>query len=168
MPLTAFPSLNQLPAAQWDALAPVGQPFLSHAFLAVLEESGSIGPGTGWRAEHLVWMENGRPLAAIPGYRKSHSYGEYVFDHGWADACRRARIPYYPKWLGAVPFSPVSGPRLLGAPDAAAQLLAALPGYLEQQRLSGAHINFTAATDNGAPQAEAGWVQPPGVPIPLA
>ncbi|PLR43717.1 MULTISPECIES: GNAT family N-acetyltransferase [Yersiniaceae] len=162
MPLTAFPSLNLLPAAQWDALAPVGQPFLSHAFLAVLEESGSIGPGTGWRAEHLVWMENGRPLAAIPGYRKSHSYGEYVFDHGWADACRRARIPYYPKWLGAVPFSPVSGPRLLGAPDAAAQLLAALPGYLEQQRLSGAHINFTAATDNALLSAQPGWLHRQG------
>lgn len=148
MPLTTLNRLADLPAEQWDALVPAQQPFLSHTFLSTLEDSESLGPDSGWRPEHLLWTENGKTLAAIPGYRKHHSYGEYVFDQGWAQACQRSGIAYYPKWLGAVPFSPVTGARLLGDETAAANLLQALPDYLQKNDLTGAHINFTDARAN--------------------
>lgn len=155
MSLLRLTRLADLPASDWDALTPDNQPFLRHAFLSALEESGSLGEGTGWQPEHLLWMENGKPQAAVPGYRKRHSMGEYVFDHSWADACQRAGLPYYPKWLAAVPFSPVTGARLLGPPQAAASLLAAIPDFLQQQQLHSAHINFgnagTRALLNDAP-----------------
>ncbi|KAB8306060.1 N-acetyltransferase [Rouxiella chamberiensis] len=157
MPLTPLNRLADLPAAQWDALVPAQQPFLSHAFLSTLEDSGSLGPNSGWRAEHLLWEENGKILAAIPGYRKRHSYGEYVFDQGWADACQRSGIAYYPKWLGAVPFSPVTGARLLGDESAAVSLLQALPDYLQENGLTGAHINFTDVRANRLIGAEPVW-----------
>lgn len=111
--LYSLANLRDLPAATWDALVPAGQPFLRHAFLSAMEDSGSVQRNTGWAAEHLVLEREGQVRALMPAYRKWHSYGEYVFDHGWADACERAGIAYYPKLLGAVPFSPVSGPRLL-------------------------------------------------------
>jgi len=129
MPLQRLDSLSAISAEQWDALVPVAQPFLRHGFLSALEDSGSLGPHSGWQSEHLLHVENDRVLAALPSYRKWHSYGEYVFDHEWANACERAGIEYYPKLLTAVPFSPVSGPRLLAArPEAGFDLLAALPG----------------------------------------
>ncbi|MEG3133618.1 GNAT family N-acetyltransferase [Rouxiella sp. T17] len=148
MSLVSLSHLGELSVDEWDALVPAGQPFLRHAFLTALEESGSLGPNSGWQSAHLVWKEYGKIVAAVPGYRKNNSSGEYVFDHAWADACHRARIPYYPKWLGAAPFSPVGGRRLLGTPDAAQQLLQALPDFLEQHDLSSAHINFTDTRDN--------------------
>lgn len=148
MSLVSLSHLGELSVDEWDALVPAGQPFLRHAFLTALEESGSLGPNSGWQSAHLLWKEHGKILAAVPGYRKSNSSGEYVFDHAWADACHRARIPYYPKWLGAAPYSPVSGQRLLGTPDAAQKLLQALPDFLEQHDLSSAHINFTDPRDN--------------------
>ena len=98
-----------------------GDPFLSHAFLSALEDSGSVGPGTGWTpAPILVEDDAAHLVAAAPAYLKSHSQGEYVFDHGWADAWERAGGQYYPKLQVAVPFTPVPGPRLLGASAAAA------------------------------------------------
>nr|WP_328318292.1 MULTISPECIES: GNAT family N-acetyltransferase [Pseudomonas putida group] len=142
--LYSLAHLRDMPAATWDALVPEGQPFLSHAFLSAMEDSGSVARNNGWAAEHLVLEHEGKVQALLPGYRKWHSYGEYVFDHGWAHACERAGIAYYPKLLGAVPFSPVSGPRLLTADAAAGHLLLqALPEYLSKAGLSGAHINFT-------------------------
>ena len=142
--LYSLAHIRDLPAASWDALVPAGQPFLRHAFLSAMEDSGSVVRATGWAAEHLVLERDGEVRALLPAYRKWHSFGEYVFDHGWADACARAGIAYYPKLLGAVPFSPVSGPRLL-MQDAAdgLLLLQALPEYLNKGGLSGAHINFT-------------------------
>lgn len=157
MPVMPLNRLADLPAAQWDALVPAQQPFLNHAFLSTLEDSGSLGPNSGWRAEHLLWQENGKILAAIPGYRKRHSYGEYVFDQGWADACQRSGIAYYPKWLGAVPFSPVTGARLLGDEAAAVNLIQALPEYLDENGLTGAHINFTDTRANRLLGDEASW-----------
>ena len=145
MSLTLLTQLAGLPASQWDALLPDDQPFLRYAFLSSLEESGSVSAATGWQPQHLLWIEEGRPLAALPGYVKSHSMGEYVFDHAWADACQRAGIPYYPKWLCAVPLSPVSGARLLGETAAGSKLLAALPDFLAQQQLYSGHINFSDA-----------------------
>lgn len=158
MSFTRLSSLSQLPAAGWDALLTDDNPFLRHAFLATLEQSGSLGPHSGWQPEHLVWQQDGRLQAAIPGYRKSHSRGEYVFDHSWADACHRAGIHYYPKWLGAIPFSPVTGARILGNAGATSQLLAQLPDFLQQQGLSGAHINFTDARANELLTAQPHWL----------
>lgn len=147
MPLISVRKISDVNAGQWDALAG-GQPFLRHAFLNALEQSGSLGEKSGWQPEHLLWTEQGTCLAAVPGYRKWHSYGEYVFDQGWAEACQRAGIDYYPKWLGAVPFSPVTGARLLGDTSAVGRLLQALPRYLADEQLSSAHICFTASGDN--------------------
>ena len=144
MPLQRLSRLSEIAPQTWDALVPDAQPFVRHAFLSALEDSGSVGPHTGWQPEHLLHWEGERLVAALPSYRKWHSYGEYVFDHGWADACERAGIDYYPKLLTAVPFSPVSGPRLLAASaEDGFELLKSLPGYLEIEGLSSAHINFT-------------------------
>ncbi|MBH3365419.1 GNAT family N-acetyltransferase [Pseudomonas fulva] len=158
--LYSLAHLRDMPAATWDALVPEGQPFLSHAFLSAMEDSGSVARTTGWAAEHLVLEHEGKVQALLPGYRKWHSYGEYVFDHGWADACERAGIAYYPKWLGAVPFSPVSGPRLLTADPAAGHLLLqALPEYLSKAALSGAHINFTEPALDVQMARLPGWME---------
>ncbi len=160
MPLQRLQSLSDVAAEQWDALVPDGQPFLRHAFLSALEDSGSLGPHSGWQPEHLLHVEDGRLVAALPSYRKWHSYGEYVFDHGWAEACERAGIAYYPKLLSAVPFSPVGGARLLAAKaEDGFELLAALPGYLEIEELSSAHINFTDVLADTALGEQPGWLQ---------
>ena len=124
----------------WDRLAG-DDPFLSHAFLSALEASGSVGPDTGWTpAPILVEDEAGHLVAAAPAYLKTHSQGEYVFDHGWADAWERAGGAYYPKLQVAVPFTPVPGPRLLGARPQ--QLLAAFEAVTVQNDMSSAHITF--------------------------
>ncbi len=160
MPLQRLDSLSAISAQQWDALVPEAQPFLRHAFLSALEDSGSLGPHSGWQPEHLLHYEQGQLLAALPSYRKWHSYGEYVFDHEWANACERAGVEYYPKLLTAVPFSPVVGPRLLAArAEDGLELLAALPGYLEAQGLPSAHINFTDGMADSALAAQPGWLQ---------
>lgn len=160
MPVHIIDSLSAIPAQAWDALLPESQPFLRHAFLSALEDSGSVGGRSGWRASHRVWVnEDGQLQAALPAYLKSHSYGEYVFDHGWADACRRAGIPYYPKLLGAVPFSPVTGPRLLGLPDSASMLLNELTADLPAQGLSSLHINFTDELANALLDGRENWLQ---------
>ncbi|KXU37306.1 acyltransferase superfamily protein [Ventosimonas gracilis] len=143
MSLQIIHSLSAVNAKDWDALLPNAQPFLRHAFLSALEDSQSVCGKSGWQAAHGLWVENGKLLAALPAYRKQHSSGEYVFDYQWAHACQRVGIAYYPKLLGAVPFIPVSGPRLLGDPAAASKLLQALTLRLAKDGLSGAHINFT-------------------------
>jgi len=141
--------VSAIDADDWDRLAG-GQPFMSHGFLAALEESGSVGPGTGWTPAPILVDEEGAPVAAAPAYLKTHSQGEYVFDHGWADAWERAGGAYYPKLQVAVPFTPVPGPRLLGSRPQ--QLLAALEAVTSQNDLSSAHITFLEAVD--AEQAE--------------
>jgi predicted N-acyltransferase len=157
---TCLKSIHEIAASQWDALLTDAQPFLRHAFLSALEDSGSVGGRTGWQPAHAVLLgEQSQLLAAMPGYVKSHSYGEYVFDHGWADACHRAGIDYYPKLLGAIPFSPVTGQRVLGEPQAAGQLLDELSAGLEQQGLSSLHINFTTEAENALLQGRDGWLQ---------
>ena len=158
--LHSLAHLRDLPATTWDALVPDGQPFLRHAFLSAMEDSASVTPNTGWAAEHLVLEADGVVRALLPAYRKWHSFGEYVFDHGWAEACERAGIAYYPKLLGAVPFSPVSGPRLLcRQPADGVLLLQALPEYLAKGGLSGAHINFTDPTLDTALAGQPGWME---------
>ncbi|HRD77795.1 MAG TPA: GNAT family N-acetyltransferase, partial [Hyphomicrobiaceae bacterium] len=118
--------IEEVPAADWNRLAvPDGapaNPFVMHEFLAALERSGSVGPRTGWAPRHLVLRETGALQGAMPLYLKTHSQGEYVFDHGWAEAFQRAGGQYYPKLQAAVPFTPVPGPRLLvGAGEGAAE-----------------------------------------------
>jgi predicted N-acyltransferase len=135
--------------ADWDRCAGTGDPFLSHAFLSALEESGSATARTGWQPVPVaIDGEDGRPAAVMPAYLKSHSQGEYVFDHGWAAAWERAGGDYYPKLQIAVPFTPVPGRRLLtGRPDLALGLIAAAEAVVEQHGLSSAHATFIAAEE---------------------
>jgi predicted N-acyltransferase len=144
----------------WDRLA-AGDPFLSHAFLSALEDSGSVGPRTGWTpAPILVEDDASRLVAAAPAYLKTHSQGEYVFDHGWAEAWERAGGQYYPKLQVAVPFTPVPGARLLGTRPQ--QLLAAIEAVTVQNDMSSAHISFI--DEAGAAEAERrGWLIRHGV-----
>lgn len=139
--------VSDLSAAQWDACAGGGNPFVSHAFLAALEQSGSVGPGTGWQpAPILIEDAAGQLAGALPAYLKSHSQGEYVFDHGWAEAWQRAGGQYYPKLQIAAPFTPVPGPRALAqSDDVARQLIAAAEALTDQNDLSSAHATFVAA-----------------------
>src|SRR6187431_2082626 len=152
-------SVGALPAAQWDALAGAGNPFMSHAFLTSLEDSGSVGAGTGWTPAPLVVEDGaGHVLGALPAYAKSHSQGEYVFDHAWADAWERAGGHYYPKLQIAVPFTPVPGPRLLLRDEnLAPALIGAAEAVVEQNNLSSAHATFLAAEQVPLFEA-AGWL----------
>jgi predicted N-acyltransferase len=148
------PGISSLEAADWDGLA--GEhPFVSHAFLAALEDSGSVGAGTGWTPAPILVEGDDGLAAATPAYLKTHSQGEYVFDHGWADAWERAGGAYYPKLQVAVPFTPVPGPRLLGSRPQ--QLLAALEAVTVQNQLSSAHITFLE-DDDAAQAEERGWL----------
>ncbi len=166
-------SMSEIDAAQWDACAnpeactpAPGQaaapddlyeaerfnPFISYAFLQALETSKSVGPRTGWTSTHiLVKDSSGRLAAAAPAYLKTHSMGEYVFDHGWADAYHRAGLHYYPKLQVAVPFTPVTGRRLLVAPghgDAALMsLTAGLRAWREKIEASSIHITFPTRSE---------------------
>ncbi|MDQ6702624.1 MAG: GNAT family N-acetyltransferase [Pseudomonadota bacterium] len=174
-------SMREIDAAQWDACAnpeadtnglgmpapgpeptrdgdqPANEverfnPFITHAFLNAIETSKSVGPRSGWTSAHLLVKDAGERLAAAaPAYLKTHSMGEYVFDHGWADAYHRAGLPYYPKLQVAVPFTPVTGRRLLVAPghgEAARQkLIAGLRVLREKARASSLHITFPTRTE---------------------
>jgi predicted N-acyltransferase len=137
-------SVGALDKAQWDACAGADNPFVCHDFLSILEESGSVGPGTGWSPAPITVSDDaGHLVAAAPAYLKSHSQGEYVFDHGWADAWERAGGQYYPKLQIAAPFSPVPGPRLLLRDEAAGPtLIAGLEAVTDQNGLSSAHATF--------------------------
>jgi predicted N-acyltransferase len=145
--------LETIPAAAWDACAGADNPFVSHAFLNALEISGSVGRGTGWLPQHIVLEDDaGRMLGAVPLYVKGHSQGEYVFDHGWAEAYERAGGRYYPKLQVAVPFSPVPGPRLLVKPSAddavmRSALIGALTSTAEKSGLSSLHITFCTGAE---------------------
>lgn len=113
MQIRFIDSIHQIEAVQWNRLCPADYPFVRHEFLAALEDSNCTNATTGWRVQHLLIFVNEQLLAAMPGYIKTHSYGEYVFDWAWADAYRRYGVDYYPKWINAIPFTPCVGPRLL-------------------------------------------------------
>jgi hypothetical protein len=146
-------------AAEWDACAGSGNPFLSHAFLSALEESGSATADTGWHPVPIAIDAPDGSLAAVaPAYLKSHSQGEYVFDHGWAQAWERAGGSYYPKLQIAVPFTPVPGRRLLARDSAdASALIAAAEAVVRQHGLSSAHATFIAEEEVPLFEA-AGWL----------
>ena len=144
--------IADIPAADWDACAGSDNPFASHAFLRTLEESGSVCGKTGWLPQHLVVEnESGGVAACMPLYLKSHSFGEFVFDWAWADAYERAGRDYYPKLQSAVPFTPVTGPRLMvrdGAPDALRDaLLTGMVRLAERIGVSSAHVTFSTKAE---------------------
>src|SRR5450432_3965807 len=143
--------IADVPASTWDALAnPPGcefNPPLSHAFLKALEDSKSVGAGAGWRPAHALLEDGGAVIGAAPMYVKSHSYGEYVFDHGWADAYERAGGRYYPKLQVCVPFTPAPGRRLLVGPGpnaagARTALVAGLRALREKTKASSIHVTY--------------------------
>ena len=144
-------SLAGVPARDWDALHDGRNPFVAHAFLSGLEATGCLRPRWGWTPRHVTLWEGATLVAAAPGYLKDNSHGEFVFDHAWAHAYAMAGRDYYPKWLGAVPYSPVTGPRLL-ARDAAARsaLLDAIVADAAGLGLSSAHVNFHTAGEDDA------------------
>lgn len=139
-------SVHAVPAQVWDELGGADQPATRHAFFAALEDSGSAVAETGWQTCHHVLREDGHIVGIVPAYAKAHSQGEFVFDHGWAQAWQRAGGRYYPKLLVGVPFTPVPGPRLLTRRE---DVRALLPRLLRQTAapLSSAHANFLTATD---------------------
>jgi hypothetical protein len=145
--------IGAISAEDWDSCAGTEDPFVSHAFLRALEDSGSVGGKTGWNPHHML-LENrsGELFAAAPMYLKSHSYGEYVFDQGWAQAYERAGGRYYPKLQVAVPFTPVPGPRLLvrpgvGAAEARRLLARAMVEVADRIRVSSLHVTFPNESD---------------------
>jgi len=111
--LSIVSSLAEVSPEDWNRLVPADDPFARHEFLRTFEESGSVGPGTGWQPCHLLFHASGQLAAAMPLYLKDHSYGEYIFDWAWAEAAQRAGLAYYPKLLSAVPFTPATGRRIL-------------------------------------------------------
>jgi len=154
--------IGEVDATQWDACAGPDNPFVRHAFLAALEDSGSATARTGWQPAHLTALDGqGRVQGAVPAYFKGHSYGEYVFDHGWANAYERAGGRYYPKLQVAVPFTPVTGPRLLLRPDAgpavAQALIKALEELVRRTGVSSAHVTFPTEAQSRQLTA-AGWL----------
>ena len=160
--MTLHAAIKEIDAQDWDACAGPDNPFVSHAFLSALEDSGSANARTGWLPQHAaVRNGEGKIVAVVPMYAKSHSYGEYVFDHGWANALERVGVRYYPKLQVAVPFSPVPGPRLLRRPDATVPI-GALAGALEQacqsHDLSSVHVTFCNEIEWEA-LGEAGWLR---------
>ncbi len=156
--------LADVPATEWDALDGAGNPFVSHAFLEALEAHGCVGADTGWTPRHLLLRDAaGRLVGAVPRYEKAHSWGEFVFDWSWAQSYARAGLPYYPKQLAAVPFTPVTGPRLLvrAGPEAMELRRTAAAWLLDsagREGASGTHVNFTTAEDQAALE-EAGYLR---------
>jgi uncharacterized protein len=154
--------VRQLAAGEWNALVGAESPFLEWEWLASLEEAGCVGPESGWTPRPLLLREAGRLVAACPLYVKGNSEGEFVFDFGWADAAHRAGLDYYPKLLVGVPFTPVSGARLLTAPGEdrarrAQQVAEALAELCRGNSLSSVHVNF-CRSDEHEPLAQAGFL----------
>lgn len=159
-------SLSEVGQPAWDALVGAqteANPFLSFAFLHALHESGSASPDTGWQPQYLtLWLDD-QIVAALPMYAKFHSYGEYVFDWAWADAYRRNGLDYYPKLLSAIPFTPVTGSRLIVIDDhARAALLKALLNVQETNGLSSTHVLYPPSAE-ATQLEEAGFLLRKGV-----
>ncbi|MEO7409883.1 MAG: GNAT family N-acetyltransferase [Sphingomicrobium sp.] len=153
-------AVGDVDANLWDGFAGTDDPFLSHRFLSLLEASGSVGEASGWSPLPILVEQGGRILGAAPAYLKTHSQGEYVFDHGWAEAWERAGGSYYPKLQVTIPFTPCPGRRLLG--DQPAALLAALESIIVQNELSSAHVTFCTPEEVAAATAR-GWIERHGL-----
>lgn len=147
MHCTFHTAIADIPSSLWNALFDSENPFVQHAFLLALEESGCVSPQTGWQAQHIVLMDGEEALAVMPLYAKNNSYGEFVFDWGWAEAYERHGLNYYPKLVTAIPFSPVAGPRVGVSPTAVpvavfTALLDALHQLAETHHYSSWHLLF--------------------------
>lgn len=159
--------LAEIPPSEWDALTD-GSPLLSHAFLSALERTGCVGNDTGWQSHPLLVHAGGKLVGALPLYRKFHSYGEYVFDWSWADAYARHGRHYYPKWLVAVPFTPISGARLLTHDNAAGDstikplLVAGVEALMQQHGGSSCHVLFPHDVDADC-MRNTDWLERSGV-----
>ena len=162
--------ISRIAADDWDSIAETKNPFVCHAFLAALEAGKAVGGNTGWEPQHLLMRDDyGRLIAAIPHYLKHHSYGEYIFDHSWADAFTRAGGQYYPKMLAAIPFTPATGPRMLTGTATGMQrkqliqeLASGMARYASELQLSSAHINFLPEQDAKL-LANDGWLHRTGI-----
>jgi hypothetical protein len=155
-------SISDIDPAEWDALDAGGSPFLRHAFLATLERTGCVGGDTGWYPAPITLHDARGLAAAAPAYVKAHSFGEFVFDFSWAQAYARHGLGYYPKLVLGVPFTPVSGARLLVRADldaatTRARLIAAVRDFAESRNLSSIHGLFVSEVDRIAFEA-AGWL----------
>ncbi|TPV61893.1 N-acetyltransferase [Aestuariibacter sp. GS-14] len=148
--LCCLDAISAVSQTEWDRLAryaTTGGPFVQYSWLALLEDTGCVGQDTGWQPAHWVIYEGNSLVAAIPGYIKTHSYGEYVFDHSWANAYHQHGFAYYPKWIAAIPFTPVTGPRILLDANAdftrcLQALSSALQSWANQQGISSLHWLF--------------------------
>ncbi len=155
MQIEVLSGLAAVAPDEWNALVGDGSPFLEWGWLASLEEAGCVAAATGWLPQHLVVRDGGRLIGACPLYVKGHSQGEFVFDHGWAEAAERGGIAYYPKLLVASPFTPATGVRFLAHSDAdRAGVIHALGGAVQEicrrQGFSSAHVNFCLADEVAA------------------
>ncbi|MEK9661576.1 MAG: GNAT family N-acetyltransferase [Alphaproteobacteria bacterium] len=156
--------IADVPSADWDALAGDDNPFVSHGFLNALEVTGCATGRTGWLPQHMIMEDSaGRLIGAVPLYLKNHSQGEYVFDHGWAHAFERAGGDYYPKLQASVPFSPVTGPRLLAGAGAGTleiqfAMARTLETFCERMNISSVHVTFPTRGEWQV-LGEAGWIQ---------
>jgi predicted N-acyltransferase len=144
---TVIAGLNEVAAPEWDALVDANDPFLEHAFLAALERSKSVGKRAGWQPRFVLVHDGAQLVGAVPLYLKDNSYGEFIFDWAWANGAMRAGLRYYPKLVAAVPFTPVTGSRLLVRPDTArepvlAALIDGIRGVAEEERVSSVHVLF--------------------------
>jgi predicted N-acyltransferase len=150
--LQAIEHIADVEPTQWDALvaASGGSVLNQHAFLQAFETSESVAPDTGWQPRHLLLWEDEQLVAAIPLYAKGHSYGEFVFDWAWAEAYQRNGLEYYPKWLSAIPFTPVPGSRLLTTEPYRALAAAALLQWAKKSGLSSLHVLYTTPEDTEA------------------
>lgn len=127
-------SLTQVKAEEWDRLFAADYPFTRHAFLLAFEQGGSVDGKTGWHSQHLTVWQDEQLIAAVPGYLKTHSYGEYLFDWQIGQAYQQFQLPFYPKWIAAIPFTPVAGPRLgVLTPQLSAEILPLISQFLQQQ-----------------------------------
>ena len=151
MKVTINDTIDDIVAADWNALVRGDYPFLQHSFLLAAEQSGSASPETGWIARHLTLQQEGELRAAMPLYEKNHSWGEFVFDWAWAQAYERAGLNYYPKLVSAIPFTPATSPRLLlrdpADDEAASALLQAAIGLATDTECSSLHVLFPDEND---------------------
>ena len=159
--LRVHKTISSFTPGDWSRLAGPDNPFIQHDFLCALEDGGAVGGDSGWDSVHIGLSDaSGKLVGVMPHYLKHHSYGEYIFDHSWANAYAQAGGAYYPKSLSAVPFTPATGPRLLTDSDDPAvktTMARGLVSLVDQHQLSSAHINFLPA-DDARLLADAGWL----------
>ena len=149
MKVELISNLREVESTQWDSLNILNHPFTSFDFLNSLEASGSVSPKTGWHPKHIIVKDtNSVIIGACPNFLKTHSYGEYIFDHAWANAFENAGGQYYPKLISAIPFTPATGPRILieeNHPDyneIFELIINTFEAIVQKNNLSSAHINF--------------------------